>query len=158
MVVSGEAGIGKSRLLRGLRADAQRRGFVVGWDRCPESAAGAPYRSWRSATQALLPDDAIDAHLAAPEQEAAGVRLATQLGVLDRLRGRSQPAVVVIDDLQWADDATLSLLGLIGPELERLHILLALGVRRAGSTELAPAVGECLVELARARAIPCTSP
>jgi hypothetical protein len=149
IIVSGEAGIGKSRLLRGLRADAQRRGLVVGWDRCSESAAGAPYRSWRSATQALLPDDAIEAHLPAPEQEAAGARLATQLGVVDRLRGGSQPALVVIDDLQWADDATLSLLGSLGSELESLHILLALGVRRVGSVDLAPAVRNCLVELAR---------
>lgn len=149
LVVSGEAGIGKSALLRGLRAEAGRRGIVVGWDRCPESATGAPYRSWRVASETLLPGAAAPGDRAAPEQEPAGARLATQLGELDRLRARTSPAVVVIDDLQWADDATLSLLGFLSGELERLRILLAVGVRRTGSVEVAPAVRDCLAELAR---------
>ena len=47
--------------------------------------------------------------------------------------------MLVIDDLQWADDATLSLLGFLGPELESLRILLAVGraahrIRRADRT------------------------
>jgi len=33
VVISGEAGIGKSSLLRSLRDEALRRGFAVGWDR-----------------------------------------------------------------------------------------------------------------------------
>ena len=112
LVVSGEAGIGKSTLLRGLRAEALRRGFVVGWDRCPESAAGAPYRSWRVGGGAAVARR-VDPHRrpaldqARAEQEAAGALLATHLGELDRLRARTEPAVLVIDDLQWADDATL---------------------------------------------------
>jgi DNA-binding SARP family transcriptional activator len=151
LVVGGEAGIGKSSVLRGLRTEAQRRGIVVGWDRCPESAAGAPYRSWRAVASALLPEGELHADDRRPDQEAAGALLATQLGELERLRTRSEPAVVVIDDLQWADDATLSLLGFLGPEIEQLRILLALGVRRSGPADVAPAVRDCLVELARSR-------
>ena len=147
-VVSGEAGIGKSTLLRSLRAEALRRGFAVGWDRCPESMAGAPYRSWRSVVDGVLPDgfrvDALNL-----DEEPAGALLAAHLGELDRLRTRTASAVMVIDDLQWADDATLSLLGFLAPELERLRILVGVGVRRAGSADLAPAVRDCLVELAR---------
>jgi DNA-binding SARP family transcriptional activator len=148
LVVSGEAGIGKSSLLRGLRAEARRRGLVVGWDRCPESAAGAPYRSWRWAVEALLPGGELLLDARGDEQEAAGALLATHLRELDRLSTRTEPAVVVIDDLQWADDATLSLLQFLGPELERLRVLLAVGIRRTG-TELAPAVRDCVAELAR---------
>ena len=149
LVVSGEAGIGKSTLLRWARAEAQRRRIVVGWDRCPESAAGAPYRSWRSAVVDLLPGGALHTDATAPEQEAAGALLATQLGELDRLRSRTEPAVLVVDDLQWADDATLSLLGFVAPELDRLRILLVVGVRRSGAAALVPAVRDCLAELAR---------
>jgi DNA-binding SARP family transcriptional activator len=149
IVVSGEAGIGKSTLLRSLRAEALRRGFVVGWDRCSESTAGGPYRSWRSATAALLPNGSIRADAARVDEERVGVLLATQLGELDRLRGPREPAVVVIDDVQWADDATLSLLGLLAPELAALRILVAVGVRRAGPAEVTAAVRDCLAELAR---------
>ncbi len=149
LVVSGEAGIGKSTLLRSLRTEAMRRGFVVGWDRCPESASGAPYRSWGGAVEALLPDGSIHAGGLDHDEEPAGAVLATHLGELDRLRARGEPAVIVIDDLQWADDATLSLLGFLAPELERLRILVGVGVRRAGSGELASAVRDCLGELGR---------
>jgi DNA-binding SARP family transcriptional activator len=150
LVVSGEAGIGKSALLRSLRTQALRRGYVIGWDRCPESASGGPYRAWDSAVAALLPEGSIHAAALGRDDEVAGAMLAAQLAELDRLRGRGEPAVVVIDDLQWADEATLSLLGFLGPELERLRILVGVGVRRAGSGELAPPVRDCLVELGRA--------
>ena len=67
-VVAGEPGICKTAVLRALRVEAQRRGIVVGWDRCPESAAGAPYRSWRSAVEALLPANSFEADERSPEQ------------------------------------------------------------------------------------------
>ena len=57
--------------------------------------------------------------------------------------------MVVIDDLQWADDATLSLLAFLAPELERLRIVVSVGVRRAGTGELPAPVRDCLVELGR---------
>ncbi len=149
LIISGEAGIGKSSLLRGLCVEAERRGIVVGRDRCPESAAGAPYRSWWSAIGALQYPGGIVTDADGPEQEAATALLRTHLSELDRLRSRRAPAVVVIDDLQWADDATLSLLKFLGPEFERLRILLAVGVRRSGLGELPPPVLDCVVELAR---------
>ena len=94
-----------------------------------------------------MPGDELRAGRHGPQDEAAGVLLATHLGALDRLAARTAPAVVVIDDLQWSDDASLSLLAFLAPELERLRILLAVGVRRTGP--LAPAVRDCLAELAR---------
>ncbi len=153
LVVSGEAGIGKSTLLRALRSECTTRRIPVGWDRCPESATGAPYRSWRSATEPLLPEGALpfDAHsIDGPsDQDAAGALFSAHLRELERLRTLSDPAVIVIDDLQWADDATLALLGFLAPELDRLRIVLAVGVRRTRSSELAPAVRDCLSELGR---------
>ena len=110
LVVSGEPGIGKSRLLRSLHIQSMQRGFPVGLDRCPESASGAPYRSWRNAVRPLLAGDDLQPDSRSSEQEPAGALLATQLAVVDQLGACNEPAVVVIDDLQWADDATLSLL------------------------------------------------
>ena len=140
LVVSGEAGIGKSSLLRGLRAEALSgaASSSVG-TAAPSRPPAAPYRSWRAAVEALAARrrrSTPDAR--GPDQESAGALLATHLGELDRLRAGTEPAVIVIDDLQWADDATLSLLGFLAPELERLRILLGVGVRRAGVADLAP--------------------
>ena len=149
VVISGEAGIGKSTVLAGLRAEASRRGLVVAWDRCPEAAGGAPYRSWRTVMATLAPNDPIVVDAAEGGQELAGARLATQLGVLDRLRARDEPAVVVIDDLQWADDATLALLAFLAPDLERLRILVGVGVRRSGAADIGAGARDCLVELGR---------
>ena len=115
----------------------------------PRVGRGRPYRSWRSATDTLLPDASSPADAVEVEHERAGTRLAIHLAVLDHLRARPHPSVIVIDDLQWADDATLALLAFLGPELERLRTLPAVGVRRAGSSEVAAGVRDCLVELAR---------
>ena len=92
LVVSGEAGIGKSTLLRGLRAEALRRGFVVGWDRCPESAAGRPVPVVALGDGAAVARRVVRRPTPSrSEQEAAGTLLATHLGVLDRLRARRRP-------------------------------------------------------------------
>jgi DNA-binding SARP family transcriptional activator len=149
IIVSGEPGIGKSRLLRSLHAQALQRGFLVGWNRCPEAAAGSPYRAWRNAARPLLSGDATQPDGRSREQEIAGALLATQLAVVDQLGACNEPAVVIIDDLQWADDATLSLLAFLAPEFERLRVLLTVGVRRTGTVDLSDAVRDCLAEFAR---------
>ena len=64
LIVSGEAGIGKTAVVRRLRAEAGRRGIPTGWGRCPESAGAAPYRPWRTAI-GQLPTSAATAALEA---------------------------------------------------------------------------------------------
>ena len=57
--------------------------------------------------------------------------------------------VLVIEDLQWADDATLALLEFLGPELEELPVLVAVTVRRDGPADLPAPVRDALAELVR---------
>ena len=54
VIVTGEAGIGKTSLLRHLRDEAASLGIAVGWGRCPESATAAPYRSWSTAIRQII--------------------------------------------------------------------------------------------------------
>jgi DNA-binding SARP family transcriptional activator len=158
VVVSGEAGIGKTALLRHLVDEAIGAGIAIGWGRCPESAADAPYRSWKMAARQAAsrggpeglvgavdrPDDAL------ADDPTAG-RLVTHLAVADVLQEAAEPVVLVIDDLQWADDATLALVEFLAAELDSLPLLLALSIRRtgSGSGDLRPSVRDCLAELAR---------
>ncbi|MCU1371325.1 MAG: ATPase [Ilumatobacteraceae bacterium] len=156
VVVSGEAGIGKTALLRHLVDEAVSAGVAVGWGRCPESASDAPYRSWKMAARqaatrggpaALVSALALaDGDLA--DDPTAG-RLVTHLAIAEVLQETATPVVLVIDDLQWADDATLALVEFLAAELDTLSLVLALAVRRPGAGELRPAVRDCLAELAR---------
>ena len=157
VVVSGEAGIGKTALLRHLVDRAGDEGVIVGWGRCPESASDAPYRSWTMAARQAAanggPPELVsllaraDAELA---DDPTAARLVTHLAVVDALQASPEPVLLVIDDLQWADDATLAMVEFLATELAYLPLVLALSVRRSGSTDVRPAVRDCLAELARA--------
>ena len=121
VLLSGEAGGGKTSLL----AEAARRGGSdVEWLKGTCEAMLSP-----QPLGALL--DLLD-HL--PLSLAAAVRSGRQTpevlaGVLAMLRERRTPAVLVIDDVQWADGATLDLLRYIGRRIESTRALLVLSYR-----------------------------
>lgn len=157
VIVSGEAGIGKTAVLRRLRDTASTLGVPAGWGRCPEAATAAPYRSWSTAIgQAIDAGAPGDLQRAVPEalegaasDDRTAARLATHFVVADALASLTAPVVVVIDDLQWADDATLALLEFVASELEEFPLLLAVTVRRTPGHELPGPLGDTLAALAR---------
>lgn len=156
VVISGEAGIGKTALLRNFVAHAADAGRAVGWGRCPESASDAPYRSWQMAVRQAVarggPSELASALASFDDQlsdDPTAGRLVTHLAIADVLQVSEVPVVLVIDDLQWADDATLALVEFLASELDTLPLLLALSVRRSGAGDLRQPVRDCLAELAR---------
>lgn len=168
VLVAGEAGIGKSRLLREFRDRTADAALVLtGW--CLDyGATPAPYGPLpailrgalaalgdaaaetagpaREALRVLLPelgDEAVDRAVG-----AEGVREAIA-NVLEAAAAR-HPVVVLVEDLHWADDATLSTLAFLLRALAGHRILFAIScrvdeVRRGG------AVRTFLVEAERAR-------
>ena len=71
---------------------------------------------------------------ALPPTLAAAVRAGRQAaevlsGVLSMLRDPAQPTVLVVDDAQWADSATLDLLRYLGRRIESTSALLILSYR-----------------------------
>jgi tetratricopeptide (TPR) repeat protein len=128
VVVSGEAGIGKTALVSSL-AEAHR----VLWGACDPLITPRPMGPLRDvARQAGGPlAEAVD-----------GSREDLLSAVLDELRA---PAALVVEDLHWADDATLDFIALLGRRLPRSRGCLILTCRR----ELRPEARRVLAALPR---------
>ncbi|MBW8793239.1 MAG: AAA family ATPase [Streptomyces sp.] len=124
VVVEGAPGVGKSRLLAELDERARRCGFdvvPVRADEFDQYAAGAALQS------------ALQAHDGSP-RAAAGLddqRLRLLDGIADALEDRAQraPVLVLVDDAQWSDPATLFALRTLPGRLAASRILWVLAVR-----------------------------
>jgi DNA-binding CsgD family transcriptional regulator/tetratricopeptide (TPR) repeat protein len=125
LFLEGEAGIGKTSLLRAF-ADSQQAQVPVYWGACDALQTPRP----------LGPLFDIAAQLKGELQAALD-------GNVERLRifssflaeiGRP-PALIVLEDLQWADEATLDFLRYVGRRIGRTHALLVVSFR---SDEVGP--------------------
>lgn len=155
----GEAGIGKTRTVEELAGEARARGALVVAARCPESTAAPAFWPWTQVLRALLGGARSDAALPAeltvlvPElgSEAAGkpdrFRLFDAVTTHLAATAARRPLVVWIDDLQWADAASLQLAIWAARELRNAAVLIVATVRQ--SAETPPALTEALAELAR---------
>ncbi|HEX8067880.1 MAG TPA: AAA family ATPase [Thermoleophilaceae bacterium] len=143
VLVAGEAGVGKTRLVEEVAAGA---GGTVLWGRAGHGAA-APYGPVVAALRAQLRSapgcfdgcGALLPHLALilPElgdPAPAGDRPTLFEAVRQALAelARDGPALVVLDDLQASDDATLELLSALAEPLAELPILMVAAYRSDG--------------------------
>ncbi len=155
-LISGEPGIGKTRLAREMSVVAQLNGAVVLAGGCYEYEAAAPYlpfveglRGWAQAQNL----DALRAKLGAAAPEVAKLipEIETRLGPLtpnpplppneERLRlfdnlayffqslAATQGLLIVLDDLHWADQGTLSLLHYLLRRLRDARVLILAAYR-----------------------------
>ena len=137
LVVTGEAGIGKTRLAREIAGSALAAGIAVVWGRCVESEGAPAYWPWRQVVRGLGadPEAVFGGAVESPEER---FRLVDEVRRLLAERG---PLVVVLDDVHVADEASLSLLRHVADGLLDQPLLVVATARDAG-----PA----LVELLRA--------
>jgi DNA-binding CsgD family transcriptional regulator len=129
VVIAGEAGIGKTALLRELeRAGAARSTFVLA-GRCAEGEM-PPYGVWIEAFEQQA-DERLGAlaRLLAGDSSVAragGDQATLTAQVRDALAAaaHTRPLVVLLDDLHWADYASLDLLRHLARRVTRLPLLL----------------------------------
>jgi predicted ATPase/DNA-binding CsgD family transcriptional regulator len=109
VVVHGEAGIGKSTLVRAFTAGRER--YLL-WGNCDPVVPPRP----------LGPVLDMRDRLGNPASEALerGDRHAVFSAFVDALRADGGPRIVVFEDLQWADEATLELLRVAGRRISQL--------------------------------------
>jgi len=152
VMITGEPGIGKTRLARELEHYAVGHGARVLWGRAHETGGAPAYWPWVQALRSLIEgadraevrgwvgDGAREVSrilpvlatslpaLAAPEPtsdpESGQFRLFDATATFLSNAASTTPLVVVLDDLQWADKSTLLLLEHVAVELARAQVLL----------------------------------
>jgi DNA-binding CsgD family transcriptional regulator len=125
-VVTGEAGIGKTSVVRALRAalDHGVRVLAGSCDDLLSPRALGPLREAAAGTTGPLA-----AALAGDQPEAVPGAAVAELAAW-------RPTVLIVEDLHWADDATLDVLGHVARRLADLPALLVLTYR---DEEVSPA-------------------
>ena len=124
VLVRGEAGIGKSTLVAAFTNGREGR---VMWGTCdpvtPPRPLGPIFDMADHGAPGLL--DALN----------SGDRHRVSAAFLALLRAEGGPRIAVIEDVQWADDATLDLLKVVG---RRIHLLPALVVVTLRDDDIGP--------------------
>ncbi|MDQ3895704.1 MAG: AAA family ATPase, partial [Actinomycetota bacterium] len=174
VVLHGEPGIGKTHLAREAARRAAAKGAAVGYGGAVEGDVTPAYWPWTHALRQLLEGfdrgvvpDAVRRALAelatldpalaewaggvtvpVPPAEPDLARARLQHAAVDAVVGLSSlgPVAVVLEDVQWADQSSLQLLALLGPELDRVPVLVVVTHR---DEETAPASTAALGALAR---------
>ncbi|MEZ4640131.1 MAG: AAA family ATPase [Caldilineaceae bacterium] len=175
-LLEGPAGVGKSRLVDTILADARWRGLLVGRGAAHEIELDLPYAPliqavgdllsplraqqlrilvdpmWLAVAGrvlATLPEWLPDLPTPPPlDPEPDRVRLLEALTRLVLALGQLTPTVLVLDDVQWADSATLSALIYLSRRVAESPLLLLLSYR-SDEARANPAVWVSLSEIDR---------
>lgn len=177
LLIAGEAGIGKSRLVAELHSRASAEQFLIWEGHCFEQDLSFPYAPWIDALRSFLapksPEETTEllGSLAtellkvlpelsllipglqpSPPLEAGSEkrRLFETVARLGAQFAKSKPLLVVLEDLHWGDGASLELLHFCTRRFVGLPILLV-GTYR--SDEISPLLSHCLAELNRDRLV-----
>jgi DNA-binding CsgD family transcriptional regulator len=131
VLIEGEPGIGKSRLVATACEHARADGFEVLVGVCDDLAAPRPFAALLAALGVSSDADTHDAADAGSTNPGMEYRVVEALGAhVERLAERAS-LLLAIDDLQWADASTLVALRSIARRVSTLPVLL-LGAFRAG--------------------------
>ncbi len=146
VIVEGEAGIGKTRLVQEALRDAREQGFQVLAGACDDLERTRPFAAMtqalaistgspdadRGAIAELLSreDSGPSAHSASPTP-GVQFRVVEELGAVVERIAAGGPLVLVLEDLHWADTSTLIALRSIARRVEQLPVVL-LGTCRPG--------------------------
>jgi DNA-binding CsgD family transcriptional regulator/tetratricopeptide (TPR) repeat protein len=138
VLIEGEPGIGKSTLVRAAVADAPTAGCHVFWGAGDELDQALPLLPFIDGLRVREPSAnarrttivrLLRGEVAADRGTDVPAVLAEQLLALVAEQCAVRPVVLVIDDLQWADQASISLWGRLARSARQMPLLL-IGIMR----------------------------
>ena len=174
-LLAGDAGIGKTRLLEELAGEAVAQGIDVRQARCHEDQGAPAFWPWKRIVSGLCAerDGAAMSELVGPrpgpllqllpesgEHAAVGPSELSRLGAADaetrfqlfeevtsllERAARKKPLLIVIDDLHWADPASVMLARFLAREAKNLPVAILAAYRDSelsASDPLAAALGD----------------
>jgi tetratricopeptide (TPR) repeat protein len=169
VMLSGEPGIGKTRIADEACAIANELGFATIWGRCWEAGDAPPYWPWLEVLRECVEDRAEPAalslsallqsadpsqrpdvreQLAPAESEIGRFALFDAALRLLKRRALARPLMIVLDDLHAADEASLGLLQFVARKLRGAAILL-LGTYRDAEVRLSPMLSGIFGQISR---------
>jgi DNA-binding SARP family transcriptional activator/predicted ATPase len=160
LLVTGEPGIGKSRLLAELAERVAGAGGTALLARGFEAETARPYGVWSDLLRDGLPvDSASGPPPSAQGPLAEGAEPTYRERLLDSLAAvlagpssRRAPLLVVLDDLQWIDEGSIAILHALLERLAPVPVLFAAGLRDGELAPQGPAA-RLLRDLDRERAL-----
>ncbi len=139
LLVAGEAGIGKTTLVRALVDRSRRAGAAVGVGHCVDVSGALPFGPVLEAAYQLASPD-----IALPDAAAANA-LGLLVNLVADLADRA-PVVLVLEDMHWADQYTVD----FARALVRSTRARTLVVMTYRSDDASPTLRDALVDLRRA--------
>jgi DNA-binding CsgD family transcriptional regulator len=155
-LLGGEPGVGKTRLAEEIAGEAEERGAAVHWGRATQAEGAPAYWPWLQILRSVLQDigDAdfvrvsqgdlpqilqafpeLRHHFsdAAVEEAEEGSRFRTYDAIARFLLGVAsiRPTVLILDDLHWADAASLILLRQVADAIPRSRLVVIVTYRDA---------------------------
>ncbi|MGH8929869.1 MAG: BTAD domain-containing putative transcriptional regulator [Egibacteraceae bacterium] len=132
VLVEGEPGIGKTRLAEIVATEAASRGFRALWGRCFEGEGAPSLWPWTQVLRQV--HEARDLTALVPwggqlDPQDARAHLNQALSDLLGQLAVARPLLVVLDDLHWADVASLQLLEFLAATLAGTRILVLAAYR-----------------------------
>ena len=174
-LLSGEPGIGKTRLAEEISNDASARGMRVVWGRCWEGGGAPAYwpfiqilracvegldgerlkaltGSGASDIARLIPElklslPSLEEAKATMDSESARFRLFDAVATLLRNVARIQPLLIVVDDVH-ADQPSVQMLRFIARETKGARVLI-IGTYRDAEVRQSPELGKLIGDLIR---------
>ncbi len=141
VLVSGEAGIGKTTLVRDLARDAAERRALVLSGHCYDLSTTPPYGPW---LEVIRESPRVDG-LPSLSEILSGVDDDESPGRGDQLFGwglelfsklsANQPVLLILEDMHWADRASLDFLRFLGRSVSDIPVLIVATYR---ADEIAP--------------------
>ncbi len=118
-LVSGDSGVGKTRLVDELASRAKDMGAGLLWGRCSKRPGAPPYWPW---TQALEPLGDSVPELDAAAGESERFQLFVEIAAALQKSSAERPLLVVLDDLHRAEEQSLLLLEFLAGEIAKMHV------------------------------------